>query len=145
MQLSGPGAAAVPLRPHRRPPGCPPARGAGLRSCGSPCPSPAAGSREVLAPRRAPPPAPRRSVPSTAPRPRSADARDGPGVDPAEVAARGAPAHLSPERERRVPAAQPRAGSAPRPPPRPARRPSRPLRRSPGRRARPRPLGSLQG
>lgn len=46
---------SVPIARHQVVP-----RGAGLRSCGPPCPSPPAGSRADPAPRRPPPPASRR-------------------------------------------------------------------------------------
>lgn len=135
-----------------------PPRGAGLRSCNPPCPSPAAGSR---APRRAPPPAPRRSVPSTAPEPRCAGASDdtrtgrsscGRGASPSEVPGAGSPGSF------KQGARAPRAGRAacahvpaPRPHPRaprtlPANRQAGPPAASrPGRAARPRPLGWGRG
>lgn len=138
-----------------------PPRGAGLRSCNPPCPSPAAGSRAARAPRRAPPPAPRRSVPSTAPEPRRAGARDdtrtgrsscGRGASPSEVAGAGSPGSF------KQGARAPRAGRAacahvpaPRPRPRaprtlPANRQAGPPAASrPGRAARPRPLGCGRG
>ncbi|XP_064129589.1 skin secretory protein xP2-like [Loxodonta africana] len=137
---SRPGAARAPLRPHRRPPGSVPARqGSG----------PAA--RHGRAPRRAPAPLePPDGAPSHGP-PRSRGTRmrgrgpAGPGAGrpgtrlarpPAAVVARaprkwrarGAQAHLSGERERRVPAA---ARAHVRPSPRPRPRGPAPAHQSP--------------
>lgn len=143
-------------------------RGAGLRSCSAPCSSPPAGSRAARAPRRAPLLAPRRSVPSTAPQPRRAGARDctrtgrssrGRGASPSEVAGAGSPGSF------KQGARAPRAGRAacalvpvprphprPRPPPPPAcpshsprQSPGPPSASHPGRAARPLPLGWGRG
>lgn len=114
---SRPGWEAAPRRAHRGHQAASPR--AALRSRGAPSPRPP----PAPAPRRAPPPASRRPVPSTGPEPSGAGARDSPGAGPAPVAAgAGSPAHLSAERERRVPAAA-RAGPAPPAPPARAPRP----------------------
>lgn len=129
---------SVPIARHQVAP-----RGARLRSCGPPCPSPPAGSRADPAPRRPPPPGPRRSVPSTAWEPRSADARAGTGTGrsacgrsagPGEVRGAGSPGSF------KLRARAPRAGRAacahvPAPSPRP-RAPRTPPGQSPGEPAR---------
>lgn len=139
---SRPGAAAVPLGAHR---GHQPASlQAGLRGCGPPSPRlPAAAAlREPpdgrrLRPRGAPA---HRPAPSRAAQKRgTARARAAPPAAaaraPLKWRAPGAPAHLSGERERRVPAAPPARMC----PPRPARAPlapSRPIARRGGPRPR---------
>lgn len=138
---SRPGAAAVPLRPHRGPQAASPQ--AGLRCCGPPSPSLPAAAAQPEPPdgrrlrlRGSPSHRPARSraarrrgtTPTRRAAPPAAAARA-----PLKWRAPGAPAHLSGERERRVPAAPLRACA------RPARAPlapSGPIARRAGRRPR---------
>lgn len=146
---SRPGAAAVPLGPHRGHQAA--SLQAGLRCCGPPSPSlPAAAALPE------PPDGRRlrlRGAPSHRPAPSRAAQKRGTArarAAPPAAAARaplkwrapGAPAHLSGERERRVPAAPPARMC----PPRPARAPlapSGPIARRAG--PRPRALGGGAG
>lgn len=141
---SRPGAAAAPLRPHRGPQAASPQ--AGLRCCGPPSPSlPAAAAQPEppdgrrLRPRGSASHRPARSRAArrrrTAPRRRAAPPAAAARA-PLKWRAPGAPAHLSGERERRVPAAPLRACARPAPPARAPLAPSGPIARRAGRRPR---------
>lgn len=112
-----------PARCPSRPPGGLPAGGTQVPRRA--IPEPPASPRAARALRRAPPPAPRRSVPSTGPEPSGAGTRDGTGAGPAQVAA-GAGSPGSFKRGARAPRAG-RAACA-HVPPRPARAPLAPSR-----------------